>query len=207
LGIIQSSAEILEDYFEQLEPAERQEHLQSIRKNTRRMAGLMEEVLLIGSLEAGRMEFKPSRLELPAFVGKLVDEVGAATHRRCPIEWSLDGAPARFEADERLLGHILTNLLTNAVKYSEPGQLVRLEAGCAGPELVCTIRDEGIGIAEADQEWLFRAFHRGQNVGGRPGTGLGLVIVKRCVDLHGGTIDVRSKLGEGTTVTVKLPMP
>lgn len=206
LGIIQSSAEILEDYFERLEPAERQEHLQSIRKNTRRMAGLMEEVLLIGSLEAGKMEFKPSRLELSCFVRKLVDEVRSATNRRCPIECSLAGAPPQFRADERLLGHIFTNLLTNAVKYSDPGQPVRLEIGCAGQEVVCAIRDQGIGIAEADQEWLFHAFHRGQNVAGRAGTGLGLVIVKRCVDLHGGNIEVQSTLGKGTDVTVKLPI-
>jgi signal transduction histidine kinase len=208
LGIIQSSAEILEDYFERLEPAERREHLQSIRKNTRRMAGLMEGVLLIGSLEAGRLEFRPRRLELAAFVGRLVAEVGAATQGRCPIGWALGpGAPAQVEADERLLGHILTNLLTNAVKYSEPGQPVGLELGAgAGPEWVCTVRDAGIGIAEADQEWLFSAFHRGQNVGGRPGTGLGLVIVKRCVDLHGGTIAVQSRLGQGTAVTVRLPV-
>jgi signal transduction histidine kinase len=206
LGIIQSSAEILEDYFEQLAPAERRDHLRSIGQNTRRMAGLMEEVLLIGSLEAGKMEFKPGRLALAAFLGRLVAEVGAATHRRCPIGWALSGVAGPVRADERLLGHILTNLLTNAVKYSEAGQPVRLEVGCAGPALVCAVRDEGIGIAAADQEWLFSAFHRGQNVGGRPGTGLGLVIVKRCVDLHGGTIEVRSQLGEGTTVTVRLPI-
>ncbi|MBV9489038.1 MAG: PAS domain S-box protein [Verrucomicrobia bacterium] len=206
LGIIQSSAEILEDYFERLDPAERQEHLQSIRKNTRRMAGLMEEVLLIGSLEAGKTEFKPCRLELSSFICKLVDEVGSATHRRCPIEWSLAGAPDQIQADERLMRHILTNLLTNAVKYSEVGQPVRLEVGCVGPELVCVTCDQGIGIAEADQEWLFSAFHRGQNVAGRPGTGLGLVIVKRCVDLHGGKIEVSSQLGKGTTVTVRMPI-
>ncbi|MBW0001403.1 MAG: PAS domain S-box protein [Verrucomicrobia bacterium] len=206
LGIIQSSAEILEDYFEALEPAERQEHLQSIRKNTRRMAGLMEEVLLIGSLEAGKTECKPDRLDLSSFISKLVNEVGSATQRRCSIGWSLAGAPAEVQADERLLDHIFTNLLTNAVKYSDPGQPVRLEIRRAGPELVCTIRDRGIGIAEVDREWLFSAFHRGQNVGGRPGTGLGLVIVKRCVDLHGGKIEVRSKLGKGTAVTVWLPV-
>jgi PAS domain S-box-containing protein len=206
LSIIQSSAEILEDYFEQLEPAERREHLQSIRKNTRRMASLMEEALLIGSLEAGKTECKPSDLEPSAFLRKLVDEVGSATHWRCPIEWSLAGAPDHVQADARLLRHILTNLLTNAVKYSEAGQPVQIEVGCAGPELVCAIRDRGIGMAEADQEWLFSAFHRGQNVGDRPGTGLGLVIVKRCVDLHGGTIEVRSRLGQGTAVTVRLPI-
>jgi len=114
--------------------------------------------------------------------------------------------PAEIDADERLLRHIFTNLLTNAVKYSDAGRLVRFEIECAGTEIVRTIRDEGIGIPEADREWLFSAFHRGHNVNDRPGTGLGLVIVKRCLDLHGGKIKVESKFGEGTVVTVRLPI-
>jgi PAS domain S-box-containing protein len=205
LGIIQSSAEILEGYLDQLEPAERREHLESIRKNTRRMAGLMEEVLLIGSIDAGRMDFKPGPFDPGAFIRRLVDEVSSATDRRCPIELSLTRVPAEGQGDERLLRHIFTNLLTNAVKYSEAGRPVRFEVACHGTELIATIRDRGIGIPEADQEWLFNAFHRGRNVGERPGTGLGLVIVKRCVDLHGGRIKVDSKPGEGTVVTVRLP--
>jgi PAS domain S-box-containing protein len=205
LGIIQSSAEILEDYLDQLEPAERKEHLQSIHKNTRRMAELMEEALLIGSFDAGKMEFKAVSLDLGRFVRMLVDEVLSATDRRCPIELSLAETPAELKADERLLRHIFTNLLTNAVKYSDTDRVVRFEMGCDEAEIVCDIRDHGIGIPEADREWLFNAFHRGHNVGDRPGTGLGLVIVKRCVDLHGGSIKVESKLGEGTTVTVRLP--
>jgi two-component system, sensor histidine kinase and response regulator len=72
--------------------------------------------------------------------------------------------------------------------------------------MVCTIRDQGIGIPEADREWLFSAFHRGHNVAGRAGTGLGLVIVKRCVDLHRGRIRLESKVGKGTTISVRLPM-
>jgi PAS domain S-box-containing protein len=206
LGIIQSSAEILEDYLDQLEPAERKDHLQSIRKNTRRMAGLMEEVLLIGSFDAGKMEFKPVPLELRIFVRRLVDEVLSATNRRCPIELLLGEMPAEIQADERLLQHIFMNLLTNAVKYSDAGEVVRFEIGCAGTEIVCAIHDQGIGIPKADREWLFRAFHRGRNVSDRPGTGLGLVIVKRCVDLYGGKIKVESKLSEGTAVTVRLPI-
>jgi signal transduction histidine kinase len=93
--------------------------------------------------------------------------------------------PGEIQADERLLQHIFTNLLTNAVKYSDVGRVVRFEIGCAEAGIICVIRDQGIGIPEADREWLFNAFHRGQNVDGRPGTGLGLVIVKRCVDLYG----------------------
>jgi PAS domain S-box-containing protein len=205
LAIIQSSAEILEDYLDQLEPAERQEHLTSIRNKTRHMAGLMEEVLLIGSIDAGRLEFKPAAVDLNAFVTRLVDEVLSTTDRRCPIDFSLPNTSSSAIIDKRLLQHILTNLLTNASKYSEAGQPVRMELKRDGTDLVSSIADQGIGIADADREWLFNAFHRGQNVGERPGTGLGLVIVKRCIDLHGGKIKIDSALGRGTTVTFRLP--
>src|SRR4029077_10633028 len=206
LAIIQSSAEILDDYQGQLEKAERKDHLQSIRKNTRRMAALMEETLLIGSFDAGEMEFKPTLMELRTFVRRLVDEVLSATNRRCPIKFSLAEMPAKVQADGRLLRHIFANLLQNAVKYSDVGRLVQFEIECTGADIVCTIRDQGIGILEADQEWLFDAFHRGRNVGDRPGTGLGLVIVKRCVDVYGGQIDVESEAGEGTKVRIRLPV-
>jgi len=206
LGIIQSSAEILEDYLEQLEPAEREDHLQSIRKNTCRMAATMEELLLIGSFDAGKMEFKPAALDLRAFARSLAEEVLSATHRRCPIELSLSEMPSEIQADERLLRYIFTNLLANAVKYSDVGRVVRFEVGRTETEIACVVRDEGIGIPAADREWLFTPFHRGHNVGDRSGTGLGLVIVKRCVDLHGGKINVESKFGEGTSVTVMLPI-
>jgi PAS domain S-box-containing protein len=206
LGIIQSSAEILEDYLDELNPGERKEHLQSIRQNTGRMARLMEEALLIGGLDAGKIEFKPAPLELRSFVERLMDEVLSATNRRCPIELSLAEPPGAIQADELLLHHILKNLLTNGVKYSDPGGAVRLEIAFVGKEIVCAIRDQGIGIPETDREWLFSAFHRGQNVADRPGTGLGLVIVKRCVELHGGKINVESQFGKGTVVTVRLPL-
>jgi PAS domain S-box-containing protein len=206
LSIIQSSAEILEDYFERLVPAQRKDYLRSIHKNTQRMARLMEEVLLLGSLDEGKMEFKPARLELRTFLRRLVDEILSATDRRCPIDLMLAEMPVEIQADERWLQHIFTNLLTNAVKYSEAGCKVRFEVGSVGAELVCAVRDHGIGIPEADRAWLFNAFQRGQNVGDRPGTGLGLVIVKRCVDLHGGKIELESKFGEGTAVIVRLPI-
>jgi signal transduction histidine kinase len=130
----------------------------------------------------------------------------SAVNRRCAIELSLTEVPAMIRADKRLLQHIFTNLLSNAVKYSDAGQTVRFEVGPAGEDMLCVIRDQGIGIAEVDQEWLFSAFHRGQNAADRPGTGLGLVIVKRCVDLHGGTIRIESRSGKGTVVTVRLPL-
>ena len=163
-------------------------------------------VLLIGSFDAGKMDYKPVPLDLARFAGRLVDEVLSATDRRCPILLTLDEMSGSSHADERLLQHIFTNLLTNAVKYSECGETVHFEITSDGADAVCAIRDRGIGIPEADREWLFSAFHRGQNVGERAGSGLGLVIVKRCADAHGGRIHVDSTLGAGTTVTVRLPV-
>lgn len=206
LGIIQSSAEILADYIERLDPAEREEQLRSIIKNSRRMAGLMEDVLLLGRLDAGRMVFRPGPLDLGALCRRIVDEVHSTSSARCPIRFFTAGVPAEILADERLLRHVLINLLSNAVKYSEEGEAVVFQVTGAENALRFHVRDRGIGIPQEDQVRLFDAFQRGSNVGQRPGTGLGLVIVKQSVELHGGTIEVESEVGSGTTVLVSIPL-
>jgi PAS domain S-box-containing protein len=206
LGIIQSSAELLRDFYNRMQSEEREEQLDSIFRNTRRMGGMMEEILVLSRLDAGKLEFQPASLNLNAFCRRVVDEVFSATNRRCPIKLCMQSVPYEGQADERLLGHIFTNLLSNAVKYSEPGATVHFEVERKGPEAVCTVLDRGVGIPEQDQQKLFTAFHRGANVGSRPGTGLGLMLVKRCADLHGGKVRVTSAAGEGTTVVVTLPL-
>ncbi len=206
LGIIQSSAELLRDFRGKMQPAEFNEQLESITRNTGRMAGMMEEVLVLSRLDAGKLDFKPVSLDLNLFCRRVVDEVLSATNRRCVIEFSLASVPAEGDADEQLLGHIFTNLLSNAVKYSEPGATVRFAIERDGVDAVCVVQDQGIGISEDDQKQLFKAFHRGSNVGSRAGTGLGLLLVKRCAQLHRGRVQVTSKVGEGTTVTVRLPL-
>jgi signal transduction histidine kinase len=109
-------------------------------------------------------------------------------------------------ADEVVLGHIFTNLLSNAVKYSPRGSPVNFSVRRSNGFAVFQVEDRGCGIPPEDQQRLFEAFHRGHNVRQIPGTGLGLVIVKRCVDLHGGTIEVNSKVGMGSRFIVKLPL-
>lgn len=207
LGIISTSAEILRDYLMQLSDEERQVHLDSITRNTRRMSELMEEVLVLGRLDAGKLAFEPAPLDLAMLCRHLVDETLSATHHVCPIQLALDTAiPPEVRADERLLRHIFSNLLTNAVKYSELGRAVEFSVRSTNAELIFTVRDHGIGIPEAEQSKLFHSFQRASNVGQRPGTGLGLMIVKRCVDLHNGRIALSSKAGEGTLVSVWLPL-
>jgi signal transduction histidine kinase len=117
-----------------------------------------------------------------------------------------ENVPTAALADERLLRHILSNLIGNAIKYSPAGSPVEFEIRTEGRQAICVVRDRGVGIPPEDQERLFHAFHRGANVRDVPGTGLGLTIVKRCVELHGGTLHLESAPGRGTTVTVSLPL-
>jgi PAS domain S-box-containing protein len=203
LGVIMSSADILENYLDRLRPEQRAGHLQDIRYATRQMTGLMEEVLLLGRVESGKMKCQAEMVDIPATCRRLLDEQQAASGRKCPI--SLEIKPYRGEAtaDETLLRHILSNLLSNAVKYSAAGKPVSFVVRRGDDNLVFEIRDHGIGIPDEDQKRLFEAFHRARNVGEIPGSGLGLVIVKRCVDLHGGTIECSSKVGTGTTFVVR----
>jgi signal transduction histidine kinase len=206
LGVIMSAAEVLSRYFDRLPPAKRERHLEMIFRSTKNLAGLIEEVLLLGRVEEGRLRFAPVPLDLDKLCRALCDELLSATNGACPIHFTAANSLEGAVSDEAVLRHVLCNLLTNAVKYSEPGTPVEFHAERRGSDVVFTIRDRGIGIAPEDQAQLFSSFMRGGNVGTRPGTGLGLVVAQRCVHLHGGTLSIDSALGQGTTATVTLPV-
>ncbi len=206
LGIIVSSADILESYFERLAPDQRAGHLQDIRHSARHMSNLMEEVLLLGKVESGRMVCRSEPLDLPDFCRRIVDEQLSATNHKCPIEFKSSGMDHLAKGDESLLRHVFGNLISNAVKYSPDGRAVRFSVRRDDAFAEFEIEDRGIGIDPIDQPHLFVAFHRGRNVGSSPGTGLGLVIVKRCVELHDGELRFQSQPGEGTRFFVRLKM-
>jgi signal transduction histidine kinase len=205
LGVIGSSAQILDRYLARLDDDERREHLTNIRDSVKRMAAMMEEMLVLSRVDSGRMEFKPEPIALGDFCRRLLDELHSAHGCSAAFEVAPE-AEVPALADETLLRHILTNLLTNAHKYSPPGAPVHLTLARADGDAIFTIRDEGIGIPEADQARLFEAFHRASNVSHISGTGLGLVLVRRCCELHGGGVKVTSREGAGTTFTVRVPV-
>ncbi len=206
LEIIMSSTDNLQRYHDRLPPEKRDELLRTINKSVRRMAGMMEEVLVLGRLETERMTFKPVELELRQLCLRLCDEIESATGKRCPIQLRVQEIPKVAIGDESLLRHIFTNLLSNAVKYSPAGNVVQFEVARSGERAVCRVIDQGCGIPLADQKRLFQAFNRGSNVEQIPGTGLGLLIVQRCVELHGGEIKFESVEGKGATFTVVVPL-
>jgi signal transduction histidine kinase len=205
LGVITASAGNLQRYFSRLSEERRGQLLADIMNSSSRMRDLIEEVLLLGKVESGNMKCQPVLVDLPALCRRTVAEVTVATGHASPIEFATEAFDGEMRLDESLTGLILTNLLNNAVKYSPSGKPVHLSLRRDGENAVIEVRDEGIGIPSADQKELFKSFHRGANVGNVPGTGLGLTIVKRCVELHAGQISLTSVERQGTTFTVRLP--
>ncbi|MCW1912600.1 ATP-binding protein [Luteolibacter sp. GHJ8] len=206
LGVIMSAVELLRNYFDRLDEERRSELFEDIHQATRRMGDLMEQVLVLGRADAGKLGFSPVPTDLAALCRKLKDEALSASGSKCPVTLSIEDDLSEAEVDEPLLRHIFSNLLSNAAKYSAPGSPVEFEVKREGPELFFRVADRGIGIPKKDQARLFEAFHRATNVGEIPGSGLGLLIAKRCIELHGGSIDFVSAEGEGTSVNVRLPL-
>lgn len=206
LGIIASSAEILEAYGDRLSVEERRSNLGDITEATRQMSEMVEEVLLLGKVEAGKLECRRTPLHLAGICAQVVNAVRSVSGGAARISVSMPESLPPAEGDEGLLRHIFSNLVGNAVKYSPADSEVGFQLEVRDRLAVFSVRDRGIGIPETDRGHLFQAFHRGRNVGNRPGTGLGMVIVKRCVELHGGWISVESEEGQGTLFVVALPL-
>ena len=206
LALILGSSEILSRYLDRLAPEKRAEHLKTIDSAVQRMSALLEDVLLFSKAEAGRMEFNPVAMDLKKFCTQLLDEAASATNRRCPFGLNVTNISELARGDENLLRHVFANLLANAAKYSPAGTPVTFSVSRDGGDAIFIVQDKGMGIPDDDCKRLFTPFYRGKNVATIQGTGLGLVIVKHCVEQHGGKIEIESAENLGTTVRVRLPL-
>ncbi|BAY24639.1 two-component sensor histidine kinase [Calothrix sp. NIES-2100] len=206
LSTILSSAELLEHYRHKWSEEKQLIHLRRIQTAVNRMTEMLHDVLFIGKAEAGILEFKPTSFDLVQYCGQLLEEVKLDLNNQRQISFTSKPEVVLCLMDQKLLGHILRNLLTNALKYSPSDSNVDFNLICQDGQVMLEIQDQGIGIPSEDLPHLFESFHRASNVDNILGTGLGLAIVKRCVDIHEGKIFVVSTLGVGTKVTVTLPL-
>lgn len=167
---------------------------------------LLDEVLLIGSIEAGKVQYRPVCFNLSHFCEELTESLRLGISSQHEIQFNHSGDCPQAEMDQMLLRQILTNLLSNAIKYSPEGGTIQFDLHCHDGSAVFRVQDQGIGIPPENQHHLFETFYRCSNVGDIKGTGLGLSVVKRCVDAQQGNVAIDSKQGAGTTVTVTLPL-
>jgi signal transduction histidine kinase len=204
LTTILSSSQMLATYGERWDAERRRTHFDRISGAARHMTEMLEEILLIGRAEMGVLAPSPVVLDLHEFCKALIETLSRAHARHGAIALDFSGDQTVC-LDQRLLTHVLGNLLENALKYSEPPSPVGLRVAVESTGIRCVVSDRGVGIPEADLPRLFDSFYRGQNVGSIAGSGLGLAIVKRALDVQGGTIDLQSSRGGGTTVSIWLP--
>ncbi len=206
LTTIQSSAELLEVYRHKWDNDKQLKHFHRIQSTVKHMTTLINDVLFVNKAEFDKLDFNPALIDLASFFQELVDELQCTVSNSHYLTFVNLHECGQGNFDVKLLRQILTNLISNAIKYSPKGGTVKINLTCEDNHIIFQVIDQGIGIPIEDQEHLFKSFNRASNVGTIAGTGLGLSIVKKCVERQGGQITVKSEIGVGTTFTVRLPL-
>jgi len=183
--------------------------LQSILRAVERMTLLLNDISELSRIETGALELKPEWIEMEAYLEALLEDLQPQARQRRirlrpRISESLKGF--RFEADPFRLNQLLENLLSNAIKFSPEDSEVLLAVDREGQELICSVIDQGPGIAPSEAQRIFERFYRSPQARGIPGTGLGLAIVKHLSAVMGGDVALKSELGQGATFTLRLPL-
>jgi len=204
LSTILSSISLIEQYNKG-ENEKITKHTQRVRSSVNHLTGILNDFLSLGKLEEGKIDVKPESIDIKSLFEDIKEEIKVQLKDGQTIEIRIDGNVNEFTSDARILRNILFNLLSNASKYSDAGKLIIISAIMIDNVLQIHIIDEGIGIPEADKKHMFDRFFRASNSGNIQGTGLGLNIVKRYVELLNGSIQFKSEYQKGTTFTVSIP--
>jgi hypothetical protein len=204
LTTILSSATLASSYSKQDQEERREKHLSRIRDSVLFLNDLLEDFLSLGRLEEGKLNVQISAFDLDDFFKDLVEEMNIQLHPEQQIQVKLLGNHS-CSTDKRLLKNILLNLVSNAIKFSPPGSVIELILQDTPTGKSIAVQDHGMGIPPEDLPHLFTNFSRASNVTQIQGTGLGLTLVKRYVELIKGTVNLKSELGKGTLVTVEIP--
>jgi len=206
LSTILSSADLVEAYTREDQQEKRLKHINRIKTSVANLTNILNDFLSLSRLEEGKIEQEPVRFALPVFCQEVLDEVQGLLKPGQQILHSLPDSRTEVCLDKKFLKNILLNLLSNAIKYSGENQPIRCDVQLNNGRLRIAIADKGIGIPEEEQQYLFTRFFRAHNVENIQGTGLGLNIVKRYVELMKGDIRFKSIPNQGTTFWVDIPL-
>lgn len=206
LSAVLSSASLINQYKEKGELEKVTKHVARIKSSVNHLTAILNDFLSLGKLEEGKIEVNNEIIRVNEFLNEVREELLETL--RADQEIIIKETPGALEikSDVRILRNILFNLISNASKYSSPGKIIYVEARLEKDQVAFDIRDEGIGIPEQDFKHMFDRFFRASNAGDTQGTGLGLNIVKRYVELLHGSVTFSSVYGEGSTFTVRLPI-
>jgi PAS domain S-box-containing protein len=206
LTTILGSVELIKYYEDKLGEDKKQDYLNKIHDNVHQLTEFLDDLLLFGKAESDKLELNLSLINLDIFCQDLIEElkVGNGTGHQIILTCHGDNFQGYF--DPKILRNIINNLLINSIKYSAGDTIINLDLFAEPNQVKIRIEDRGFGIPQPDQAQLFQSFYRGTNVGNIKGTGLGLPIVKKAVELYQGKIEFSSTINVGTVFTVTLPL-
>lgn len=206
LSTILSSAELVEMYQNTEQHPKRLRHIDRIKAAVGNLNDILNDFLSLSRLEEGKLDAQIEALNLTSFLREMEDEVNLLLKKGQKLNFPTLIEDWTIHTDPKLLRNILLNLLSNASKYSSEEQTIHLKVEKAESAIIFAIKDEGMGIPKEDQKHLFTRFFRAHNVENIKGTGLGLHIVERYLDLLGGQIEFTSEMGQGSVFRISLPL-
>ena len=205
LSTVLSSASLLARYTTTEEQDKRNRHIEKIKGSVKHLNDLLEDFLSLGKLDEGKVSTIFHELNLHEVVQDTVDEMKGLLKNSQQINYKHEGNELVI-SDKKMIKNVLINLISNAIKFSDEGSTIRVFSSVNGDKAYIAVEDEGIGVSEEDQHHLFSSFFRGKNAINIQGTGLGLHIVKRYLDLLGGSVELKSELGRGTRINLTIPV-
>ena len=205
LTTVLSSASLLSKYSSAEDQEKREKHIGRIKNSVNNLNDILEDFLSLGKLNEGKIEKKTETVSIRQMAEEVAEEMKTQVKKGQRFYFEFSDA-CKATTDKKLLRNVLLNLLSNAIKFSDEGKPICMRGMQEEDQVIISVIDEGIGISDEDQQLLFSSFFRGANATNIQGTGLGLHIVKRYVDLLGGEVKVQSELNRGTTITFSIPI-
>lgn len=205
LSTVLSSASLLSRYTTTEEQDKRNRHVEKIKNSVNHLNDILEDFLSLGKLSEGKVETHCTEFDLEGFLDDIMEEMKGLLKKGQTFVYEHKGEKLAY-SDKKLLKNIIINLVSNAIKFSDEGKPITVKSGIGDGLMKIAVADKGIGISEQDQQHLYSSFYRAKNATNIQGTGLGLHIVKRYLELLGGEIDLDSKVESGTCFTITIPI-
>jgi signal transduction histidine kinase len=204
LSTVLSSASLIGKYTGTDEQEKRDKHINRIKDSVKHLNDILEDFLSLGKLGEGKVIANYADLNIKELIEDTTEEIRGLLKPGQEFITEHTGTEA-INSDKKLLKNILINLITNAIKFSDEGAPITIKSEVDDENVKISVTDKGIGISQPDQEHLFSSFFRGKNAMNIQGTGLGLHIVRRYLDLLGGHSQLESTLNKGTKISIIIP--
>ena len=205
LSAVLTSAYLISMYKDSSQLEKRNKHIETIRESVHYLTGILENFLSLDKLESGKIWAVPTHFNITDMAEELIENMNNISKNGHQIVHIVKGKPEEVFLDKKLIQNILTNLLSNAIKYSSEDKKIEMQTHFNRDYILISVKDYGIGIPKNDQKHLFERFFRATNATNISGTGLGLNIIKKHLELLNGSISFTSKEGVGTTFIIKIP--